>query len=403
VRAETPEAYRKRVSAQRPLAIVIANAGYRLKGVPNAPHAAGGEAAFMTYLQQDMKLARSRIVRLRDPRLRDLEALFGSSGKPVGQLQALLANAKPSEVIIYFAGHALPVDGGKDAVLLPADGDPVTPAETGYRLSMLYRIAHGLGVSRLRVYLDAAFNTKPGARPVPNAPPPTPVVNYPVIGPLGLLTPRHWVTVTAGTGDQPVYAAPKQPLSAFAAALLAGLRGQADLAGPGNRDSAVTARELVAYMRGQVAAVVARATGGTQTPALAGRNNEILAVYDATPVAVPAPAPTQKPAAPAPAPAPAPPAPAPEKKAAPAKPVKPSFDCATARVPAEKAICANPELARLDIEMVDLYIARKRAFRGGRRATLRRQQLQWLGQRNACRSDVACLTNVYQKRIQQLQ
>jgi hypothetical protein len=33
----------------------------------------------------------------------------------------------------------------------------------------------------------------------------------------------------------------------------------------------------------------------------------------------------------------------------------PSFDCQAARPQIEKAICGNPILAKLDIEMVDLY------------------------------------------------
>lgn len=65
---------------------------------------------------------------------------------------------------------------------------------------------------------------------------------------------------------------------------------------------------------------------------------------------------------------------------------KPSFNCATARRPVEKAICANPELADLDrqINAVNLKVVREATVdspRAGRE--LQRQQDEFLARRNA--------------------
>lgn len=65
---------------------------------------------------------------------------------------------------------------------------------------------------------------------------------------------------------------------------------------------------------------------------------------------------------------------------------KPSFNCATARRPVEKAICANPELADLDrqINAVNLKVMRDATAdspRTGRE--LQRQQDEYLARRNA--------------------
>jgi tetratricopeptide (TPR) repeat protein len=65
---------------------------------------------------------------------------------------------------------------------------------------------------------------------------------------------------------------------------------------------------------------------------------------------------------------------------------KPSFNCATARRPVEKAICANPELADLDrqINAVNLKVVREATAdspRAGRE--LQRQQDEFLARRNA--------------------
>jgi tetratricopeptide (TPR) repeat protein len=64
---------------------------------------------------------------------------------------------------------------------------------------------------------------------------------------------------------------------------------------------------------------------------------------------------------------------------------KPSFDCATARRPVEKAICANPELADLDrqIHAVNAGVVREAASvspRAGR--ALQREQAEFLARRN---------------------
>ena len=64
---------------------------------------------------------------------------------------------------------------------------------------------------------------------------------------------------------------------------------------------------------------------------------------------------------------------------------KPSFDCATARRPVERAICANPELADLDrqINAVNARVLREAASvspRAGR--ALQREQAEFLARRN---------------------
>ena len=63
---------------------------------------------------------------------------------------------------------------------------------------------------------------------------------------------------------------------------------------------------------------------------------------------------------------------------------KPSFNCATARLPVEKAICANPELADLDREInaVNVRIIGEARDRAQARA-LQREQDAFIARRNA--------------------
>lgn len=61
---------------------------------------------------------------------------------------------------------------------------------------------------------------------------------------------------------------------------------------------------------------------------------------------------------------------------------KPSFDCTTARKKAEKAICADPELANLDREIQGSY-ARAVARKSPQQArTLKREQDEYIARRN---------------------
>jgi tetratricopeptide (TPR) repeat protein len=65
---------------------------------------------------------------------------------------------------------------------------------------------------------------------------------------------------------------------------------------------------------------------------------------------------------------------------------KPSFDCASARRPVEKAICASPELANLDREInaVNVKIVRDATVSGpGASRALQREQEEFLIRRNA--------------------
>lgn len=69
----------------------------------------------------------------------------------------------------------------------------------------------------------------------------------------------------------------------------------------------------------------------------------------------------------------------------------PSFDCTRATTKVEKMICADPELATMDAA-VGL------AYRGRRSLQERRDQRQWLKQRDTC-ADRECLIATYEERM----
>lgn len=80
---------------------------------------------------------------------------------------------------------------------------------------------------------------------------------------------------------------------------------------------------------------------------------------------------------------------------------RPSW-CANARTPTERAICANDQLATLDLELEASYKARRQSLNQTDRARLLSEQRNWLRQRDACGSGVACLVQSYTRRLSAL-
>lgn len=77
----------------------------------------------------------------------------------------------------------------------------------------------------------------------------------------------------------------------------------------------------------------------------------------------------------------------------------PGFDCAKATQPAEKMICASPELSQLDAELQKAYAGALAHVERESRTNLVREQRNWIAYvRNACR-DKECLRSVYRSRI----
>lgn len=85
-------------------------------------------------------------------------------------------------------------------------------------------------------------------------------------------------------------------------------------------------------------------------------------------------------------------------------PITPSFACAKARGPAEKAICASPALAAYDQSLAKSWAYNLQFCDGNTRciAAARRDQKQWLAQRKRCGADQICLQKVMRERLDAL-
>ena len=82
--------------------------------------------------------------------------------------------------------------------------------------------------------------------------------------------------------------------------------------------------------------------------------------------------------------------------------VAPSFDCQRARYSDEIAICQDPKLAQMDLNLARLYTGLRSVAVPRERKLLDADQTNWFNQRRACGADVRCIADSYKGRVRYL-
>ena len=82
--------------------------------------------------------------------------------------------------------------------------------------------------------------------------------------------------------------------------------------------------------------------------------------------------------------------------------ITPKFDCASSSGEDEQTICRNGDLTVLDRELNAAYTAVRGRLDKDKQKALSADENAWLGQRAACKTDVACIRTAYQKRMKVL-
>ncbi len=80
-----------------------------------------------------------------------------------------------------------------------------------------------------------------------------------------------------------------------------------------------------------------------------------------------------------------------------------SFDCARARLPDERAICADRALNDQDVRMELLLSVNGRFQVMGANGVMHDDQREWLARRHGCGANRACLVRAYKTRVDQLE
>ena len=75
------------------------------------------------------------------------------------------------------------------------------------------------------------------------------------------------------------------------------------------------------------------------------------------------------------------------------------IDCSKASSPAERTICRSYPLGQAEARMATLFGVVTSLVAMGQRGDIGDAQRKWLGERNACGNDGACIARAYQSRI----
>ncbi|HPS40197.1 MAG TPA: CARDB domain-containing protein, partial [Candidatus Cloacimonadota bacterium] len=68
------------------------------------------------------------------------------------------AGSKDSEIFIYYSGHGVPTPDGKQAYLLPYDGNPDYARNSAYALDQLYENLGAIKARSITLFLDSCFS-----------------------------------------------------------------------------------------------------------------------------------------------------------------------------------------------------------------------------------------------------
>lgn len=233
-------------------AIVIGISNYRDEIIPNVKYAKSDAEILSRYLENVGGIPRKNMKLLTD------------DGVTKGDLEAYLEDwlprrvKKDSEVFIYFAGHGTPDPEGKEAFIVPYDGDPDFKSKL-YPLKRMYASLNKLPAGQVVVMLDSCFSgaggrsiIAEGARPI------TLSIENPVLagGKISVLA--------ASTGSQISSDYDRVKHGLFTYFLLKGMKGEAD----SDTNGKVELRELYEYIKENVEEIASIELNRDQTPVL---------------------------------------------------------------------------------------------------------------------------------------
>lgn len=233
----------------------------RYERAPETPLARRDAAVFREYVRNIFGVGDddSRLLFRTDDEVTgtELRRTFGEGGWLARRVSS------GTDVVVYWAGHGVTDPKTHKAYLLPNDGDPSYPAQTGYALDDLYERLAALGARSVTVFVDACFSgrARDGAAIMAGTRGVVVSLEHPA------LRANNMSVFTAATGDQLANSWPDGQHGVFTYALLAGLRGAADA----DHDGIITAAELAAYIGRGVPRTAAR-LDREQTPEFVSRD-----------------------------------------------------------------------------------------------------------------------------------
>ena len=225
------------------------------KNVSQVPYARRDAEFMREYFQKVLGIPSENIYIKTDDgaSLSEFNAIFN----PKGWLDKN-ANKNECEIFIFYSGHGVPDMTANEAYLLPYDGNPNFPNNTGYSLQQLYSNLSSLKAKKVTIFLDSCFSGAnrnneiilASAKPVFISP------EMPAVAP-------NLSVFSAAQASQIASAYNEKQHGLFSYFLMKGLKGEANK----DQDKKITEAELLQYLQENVGAM-ARRMGREQDPQL---------------------------------------------------------------------------------------------------------------------------------------
>ena len=179
-------------------------------------------------------------------------------------------NKSRTDLLIFFAGHGLASNDGKELYLLPQDSDPDLLSRTALSRSELFKTILDLKPNKVTMFFDTCYSgisrdektLLASARPVRLASSEQDII------------PDNFTIFSASKLDQISSGLKEANHGIFSYYLMKGLEGNADL----NEDKKITNGELRSYLDKNVSQKAAE-LGRQQNPSLSGDPNQVLVSY----------------------------------------------------------------------------------------------------------------------------
>jgi hypothetical protein len=248
---------------KNPKAVALIIGIDRYESAPRAEYAENDANAFYDYATRALGVSGDRI-----------KLLTGAKARRLSVEKAVLAWVQPlvaqgaSDVYLFFSGHGLASDDGRDQYLLPYDGDRALLAQSALRRKDLIESMVAAGARSVTLFLDTCYSggTRGNEMLVQAARPILISVKEPEL-------PSN-VTILAASGrDQLSSSLGGARHGLFSYYLMKGLEGEA--AGNGRT---ITAGALESYLLRQVPGEAAK-LGRSQVPELTGDASRVLSQW----------------------------------------------------------------------------------------------------------------------------
>ena len=242
------------------LALIVGVSNYE-NTKARALYADNDAMVFKDYATEKLGISKSRIKVLLNNKADEKDILLSVK-------EWLRRSAKPnqSDVYIFFAGHGLASDDGKDMYLLPYDGSPRLLKKTAILRDELFSDIKDANPKSVTVFLDTCYSGITRSEDML-------VVSRPItIKAKEQAIPNGFTLFSAASNEQMSRPLEEAKHGMFSYFLMKGMEGDADA----NNDNKITAQELHNYVKENVT----QQSSGSQTPELQGDKDRVLVQFN---------------------------------------------------------------------------------------------------------------------------